>query len=81
MTIGGVMIFGGSLRFAERRAIKMGGLVMSADTVCANHRVGSDVRHALNLHTEPVNVVLKVTDHIILNIEGGIRVSGSKHCT
>jgi hypothetical protein len=31
MAIGGVMIFGGSLRFAERRAIKMEGLVMSAD--------------------------------------------------
>jgi hypothetical protein len=43
--------------------------------------MAEEVQHDLKVGTVPTGMVPNVTDLMILNIKGGIRVSGSQHCT
>jgi uncharacterized protein GlcG (DUF336 family) len=81
--IGGVNVFGGGLALYTSGARLIGGLGVSGDTSCADHRIAWRVRHALNLDklagvggvsgdpARPDNIIFDITP----NPNGGTGVS------
>lgn len=87
--VGGVNVFGGGFGLYAEGSVLVGGLGVSGDTSCADHRIGWRVRNNLGLdHLSGVGGVSGDPlrpDNIVFDIQGNSGMSaggfGHPHCT